>query len=182
MLNRPLSWLTLSYTNRQLGHCERRPMRGEKKTYCRLSRLVVTPSVKSALASRIRLPGSETLVGPAGVSFARLQSGTAKADHRLMLFTRLFVGSFPFEPCPRGHFLLNLGHPIAARARHRYRHRTCLLGAGIGNVARLFRAIHGAARYSICDLPETLIFARFYLSIERPGASFELCVGANDVR
>jgi hypothetical protein len=25
-----------------------------------------------------------------------------------MLFTRLFVGSFPFEPCPRGHFLLDL--------------------------------------------------------------------------
>jgi hypothetical protein len=71
---------------------------------------------------------------------------------------------------------------VARLVSGQQRARILELGAGIGNVARLFRAIHGAARYSICDLPETLIFARFYLSIERPGASFELCVGANNVR
>jgi putative sugar O-methyltransferase len=50
------------------------------------------------------------------------------------------------------------------------RPRILELGAGIGSVARLFREIHGDAAYFICDIPETLIFARLYLALEQPGA------------
>ena len=50
------------------------------------------------------------------------------------------------------------------------RPRILELGAGIGNVARIFREIHGAANYFICDIPETLIFARLFLSLTQPAA------------
>ena len=80
------------------------------------------------------------------------------------------------------HRTFSVAHRAARLMSGQQRPRILELRCRNWDVARLFRAIHGAARYSICDIPETLIFARFYLSIERPGASFELCVGANDIR
>jgi hypothetical protein len=85
------------------------------------------------------------------------------------IVTGLFPALLCSPPCRSPHVRPTASANPGARCRN-------------WDVARLFGAIHGAARYSICDIPETLIFARFYLSIERPRASFELCVGANDVR
>lgn len=61
------------------------------------------------------------------------------------------------------------------------RPRILELGAGIGNVARLFREIHGAANYFICDIPETLIFARLFLSLTQPAASILWAHDAGDL-
>jgi glycosyl transferase family 2 len=63
-----------------------------------------------------------------------------------------------------------VAHRAATIMSGKSRPRILELGAGIGNVARLFREIHGSANYFICDIPETLIFARLFLSLTQPAA------------
>lgn len=51
-----------------------------------------------------------------------------------------------------------------------HRPRVLELGAGCGKVAVLLRRIAGSSTYFICDIPESLVFARLYLGCEDPEA------------
>jgi hypothetical protein len=46
--------------------------------------------------------------------------------------------------------------------------RICEIGGGYGALCRWFKQAYPAASYTIVDLPESLLFARLYLSLTRP--------------
>lgn len=62
------------------------------------------------------------------------------------------------------------------------RPRVLELGAGCGKVASLFKRLFGPSTYFICDIPETLVFARLYLSQEHPEAKILWVKDVTDVQ